>query len=184
MATRRQGRLRRRVEITLVALVAAGAGLAAGPGAAAQDSADPPVSRAVERGLDYLRRTQAPDGGWRADVGFKLNERYQVTRTTEDQVRRGGGHVGVSSLAILAFLAGGHVPGRGAYGQRIEHGVRYVLSCVNPDDGYISQNGTRMYSHAFATLCLAEIYGMTHQAHLREKLQDAVDLIVKSQNAA
>jgi len=143
---------------------------------------DASVSRAATRGLDYLKRIQTEDGAWRADVGFKLNERYQRTKTAREQVRSKGGHVGVSSLAILAFLAGGHVPGRGPYGAVIERGVRYVLTCVNPEDGYISQNGTRMYSHAFATLCLAEIYGMTHQADLREKLQDAVDLIVKSQN--
>jgi hypothetical protein len=152
-------------------------------GAGAQDTpVDTTVTRAVKRGLDYLKRKQTQDGAWRADVGFKLNERYQRTLSVRQQLRARGGHVGVSSLAILAFLAGGHVPGRGPYGEVIESGVRYVLSCVNPEDGYISQNGTRMYSHAFATLCLAEIYGMTHQADLREKLQDAVDLIVKSQN--
>jgi hypothetical protein len=39
-----------------------------------------------------------------------------------------------------------------------------------------------MYSHAFATLLLSEIYGMTHRNDLKEKLQLAVDLIVKSQN--
>jgi prenyltransferase beta subunit len=40
-----------------------------------------------------------------------------------------------------------------------------------------------MYSHAFATLFLAEVYGMTHRAEVREKLQKAVDFIVNSQNA-
>jgi hypothetical protein len=40
-----------------------------------------------------------------------------------------------------------------------------------------------MYSHAFATLFLAEIYGMTHREDVREKLQKAVDFVVRSQNA-
>lgn len=39
-----------------------------------------------------------------------------------------------------------------------------------------------MYSHAFATLFLAEIYGMTHRDDVRVKLQKAVDFIVKGQN--
>lgn len=148
----------------------------------AQVNEDREVIRAVHKGLEYLRRTQADTGAWLSDVGFKLNERYQVTRSATRQKIKGGGHVGVSSLAVLAFLAGGHVPGRGPYGEVIETGVQFILACVNPEDGYITRSGTRMYSHAFATLCLAEIYGMTHQANLREKLQDAVDLIVKSQN--
>ena len=40
-----------------------------------------------------------------------------------------------------------------------------------------------MYSHAFASLFLAEIYGMTHRQDVRTKLQAAVDFIVRSQNA-
>ena len=40
-----------------------------------------------------------------------------------------------------------------------------------------------MYSHAFATLFLAEVYGMTHREDTRVRLQKAVDFIVKSQNA-
>jgi len=140
------------------------------------------VGAAVTRGLDYLRRKQLDDGSWRSDIGYKLMEGYRVTSSVLDQRRSGGGHVGVSSLAVIAFLAGGHVPGRGPYGRVIERGIEYVLRSVNPEDGYISENGSRMYSHAFATLCLAETYGMTHQADLRQKLQDAVDLIVKSQN--
>ena len=155
--------------------------------ALAQDDAMDPgtrtrVQEAVTRGLDHLRRTQSPDGSWRADIGYKLMEDYRVTRTEAEQRRRGGGHVGVSSLAVIAFMAGGHVPGRGPYGAVLERGIRYLLRCVNTEDGYIADNESRMYSHAFATLCLAEAYGMTHQADLRRKLQDAVDLIVKCQN--
>ena len=82
----------------------------------------------------------------------------------------------------MAFLAGGHLPGRGEYGPEIERALDFILSRVR-DDGYITSSGSRMYSHAFATLFLAEIYGMTHREDVRRKLQEAVDFIVKSQNA-
>ena len=39
-----------------------------------------------------------------------------------------------------------------------------------------------MYSHGFGTLFLAEAYGMTHRADIREKLQKAVRLIIDTQN--
>jgi hypothetical protein len=81
----------------------------------------------------------------------------------------------------MAFLAGGHLPGRGRYGDVLAKATDFVLASVD-DHGFISRDGTRMYSHAFATLYLAEVFGMTRRADLREKLQRAVDLIVQSQN--
>ena len=129
--------------------------------------------RAVERGLQWLADNQQLDGSWRAKIGYKLNNGYEYT---DDR-----GHVGVTAIACMAFLAGGHLPGRGEYGGVIEKGLDFVLaSCQN--DGYISRAGTRMYSHAFATLFLAEVYGMTHRDDVREKLQKAVDFIVNTQN--
>ena len=103
---------------------------------------------AVERGLAYLASQQHADGSWRAMVGYKLNEDYRYTAADR-------GHIGVTSLAGMAFLAGGHLPGRGEYGPQIERALDFILSRVR-DDGYITASGSRMYSHAFATLFLAE----------------------------
>ena len=130
---------------------------------------------AVEKGLAWLASQQAPNGSWRQKLGYKQHEDYAYTRVE--------GHVGVTSLACMAFLAGGHLPGRGEYGEIVEKGLEFVLSAVN-DDGYIAAYDSRMYSHAFATLFLAEIYGMTHREDVKPKLQKAVDFIVKSQNDA
>ncbi len=135
----------------------------------------PEQMRAVDRGLAWLASNQNSDGSWSADIGFKLNQGYQATAADKP-------HVGVTSLACMAFLAGGNLPGRGKYGPVVERGLNFVLSCVQ-DDGYVTKSGTRMYDHAFATLFLAEVYGMTHKAEVRDRLQKAVDFIVASQNA-
>jgi hypothetical protein len=132
-------------------------------------------ARAVERGLAWLAAHQSPEGSWVARIGFKLNNDYKYT--SEDR-----GHLGVTALACMAFLAGGHLPGRGQYGAVVEKGLDWVLSCVQ-EDGYVTHAGTRMYDHAFATLFLAEICGMTHREDVKKELQKAVDFIVKSQNA-
>jgi len=134
----------------------------------------PEQVRAVERGLEWLKSHQNEDGSWTAEIGYKLNTSYNTTE-------RERGHVGVTSLAGMAFLAGGHVPGRGPYGEVVERALDFVLTCVQ-DDGYITHAGSRMYSHAFATMFLAEICGMTERADVRAKLQLAVDFIVHSQN--
>ena len=128
---------------------------------------------AVERGLQWLAENQNPNGSWDGKIGYKLNSDY---RETGD-----GSHVGVTALACMAFLAGGHLPARGTYGDVVNKGLDFVLNAAD-EDGYVTYNGTRMYSHAFATLFLAEIYGMTHHQEVRRKLQKAVDFIVTTQN--
>ncbi len=129
---------------------------------------------AVNKGLEWLAGHQSPNGYWIADVGFKLQTDYKVWNPR-------AAHVGVSSLALLAFLAAGEIPGRGRYGEVVEKGLDFVLSCIKPD-GSIESNGTRMYSHAFATLFLAEIYGNTKDERVHKALQKATRFIVDSQN--
>jgi len=137
---------------------------------------DDELRSAVDRGLAWLASTQDKGGSWSQLVGYKLNSDYE---TVDDQPLP---HVGVTALALISFLAGGHLPDRGKYGEVLAKGLQYVLSC-SQDDGQITQNGTRMYSHAFATLFLAEIYGMVNRPDVRNVLQRSVNLIVDSQNA-
>jgi hypothetical protein len=134
----------------------------------------PEQEAAVDRGLAWLAGTQSPDGSWVAKIGYKLNSGYNYT--ADDK-----GHLGVTALAGMAFLAGGHLPGRGQYGPVVERALDFVLASVQ-EDGYITYGGSRMYDHAFATLFLAEICGMTHREEVRKLLQKAVDFIVRSQN--
>ncbi|MEN8151882.1 MAG: prenyltransferase/squalene oxidase repeat-containing protein [Planctomycetota bacterium] len=131
---------------------------------------------AIEKGLAWLAKHQNPDGSWTANVGYKLNETYVIE--TED-----AGHPGVTALAGMAFLAGGHIPGRGKYGARVRDAVKFILKCVN-SDGMITKNGSRMYSHAFGALFLAEVYGMTQDAKVRKALNRAAQFTFKVQNTA
>jgi hypothetical protein len=137
---------------------------------------DAPTRAAIERGLRFLARVQNADGSWTCDAGNKVNEGYVLAPGGKNVH-----HVGVTALGILAFLAAGHVPGRGPHGEVVARAVDFLLSRVQ-NDGFIAADGTRMYSHAFATLALAEVYGMSRAPALRDKLQLAVELTVKSQN--
>jgi prenyltransferase beta subunit len=134
------------------------------------------VHHAVHRGLDWLAEEQNENGSWTCQVGYKLNEDY---RKYPDAM---SDHVCVTALAGMAFLGSGSVPGQGKYGQNVERALDYVLSCVRNLDGYITQNQTRMYEHAFCTMFLAEIYGMSRRQDVGEKLRGAVRLIINSQN--
>jgi hypothetical protein len=60
--------------------------------------------------------------------------------------------------------------------------VDFILASSRVEDGYITSNGSRMYSHAFATMFLAEVQGMDPRPDLRDKLKRSVQLLVASQN--
>jgi hypothetical protein len=150
---------------------------------------DASVADAVTRGLKYLVLSQRPKGYWLGDVGHKQMDRYLVYFERYREEAADQGNVGVTALAGLAFLAGGHVPGRGPHGKVLERTLRYVLECTsrhNGPEGYIADSDTRMYEHAFATLFLSQLYGMSHARTpmVGTKLKAAVDLIVDCQTEA
>jgi hypothetical protein len=81
----------------------------------------------------------------------------------------------------MAFLAGGHLPDRGTHGAAVQRAITYLKAHV-VDNGFVTDAGTRMYSHAFATLFLAEVYGMAGDKAVKDVLEKAVNLIVDCQN--
>lgn len=129
---------------------------------------------AVDEALAFLSRIQNGDGSWTADVGYKLNQNYEISERTVP-------HVGVTALAGLAYLSAGHLPSRGLYSEQIGRATDWLLSQIS-ENGYITASGSRMYSHAFAALFLAEVYGMTDRPGMRKDLQAAIDFIVSCQN--
>jgi squalene cyclase len=143
------------------------------------------VELSVDRGLVWLAKRQDKRGFWFADAGAKGNDwrydNYNREMTVEMQRMRGSGHIGVTALAGMAFLAGGHLPGRGKYGALVKRTLKYVLDHVG-ENGLITDSGTRMYSHALATLFLAEVYGMSREKRIKKALEDAVHMICDSQN--
>lgn len=158
-------------------LLAAACACCAAPLAHAQRRADPfdveareylgtpQTEVAVRRGLDYLASRMQADGHW-------ASGNYSVDAA-------------VSGLCTLAFLSAGHQPGRGKYGEMLNKAVDWLADSVQRN-GLVGRGGSAgppMYGHGFATLCLAELYGMTRRSDLRPKLESAIQLIVRTQNA-
>jgi prenyltransferase beta subunit len=128
---------------------------------------DAKTQRAIDRGLAWLAQRQNEDGSF---AGGNLYSR----------------NVAVVSLAAMAFMAGGHTPGRGAYGAEVDRCLDYILSRAQPDSGFIVEaepaSHGPMYGHGFAALLLAEAYGLSAREDLREPLERAIELIVRTQN--
>jgi hypothetical protein len=139
-------------------------------GGAAKGMITPVAQQAIDQGLSYLSRCQHPDGSYGTTVQHQ-------------------GNVAITSLAALAMMAGGHHPGRGAYGDIVTKVLRYVLD-QNSGGYLLSKTGRShgpMYGHGFGTLFLAEVHGMVHDPELRDRLRltlkEAIQLIQNSQNS-
>jgi prenyltransferase beta subunit len=136
------------------------------PEADAHDFITPETQRAIDRGLEYLARTQNRDGSFGDRLPFH-------------------GNVAITSLAALAFMAGGHQPGRGHYGTSVRRALLYVLSREQRDPSGFLHYGSRdshqigMYDHGFATLFLAEVYGMVPDLGVQERLKGTIERAVR-----
>jgi hypothetical protein len=123
----------------------------------------PAQQRGVERGLAWLAEHQAADGSF-GGQGM-------------------GKHAGITALAGLAFMEAGNLPNRGKYGENVTRALKFVLSSCTESGLIVSDDSqSPMYGHGFATLFLGEIYGMTGDDSIKEKLQKAVSLIERSQS--
>ncbi len=118
--------------------------------------------RCVERGLDALSKRQEKDGSFGNQMGK---------------------HVGITSICAMAYMQAGNLPGRGKYGVQVERALNFVLNSTQ-ESGLICADTASppMYGHGFAALFLAEVYGMTGDERVKEKLQKSIRLIERSQN--
>ena len=121
----------------------------------------------INRGLRWLSARQNADGAFGVGRGY-------------------GRNVGVVGLGGMAFLSSGSTPGRGPYGVEVTRATSFILGECLPS-GFIHSpedpSHGPMYGHGFATLFLAEVYGMSRRRDLREKLERAVKMIVACQNS-
>ncbi len=164
--------LRRFAGLALAAVLTLAAALPAGAG---EDRSDEPLTgeeltpeviAAVGRGLDYLARNQDRDGSFGGGGG------------------PGGANAAVTGICGMAFLAQGNVPGRGKYAKNVEKVVDWMLKCGDQRTGLLHGPQTShgvMYEHGFATLFLAEAYGMTQDDKIKRRLQNAIRLIAQTQ---
>jgi len=128
---------------------------------ASEGKVTPELEQAVRRGLDFLARTQKPNGSWPGNYGSVS---------------------GVVGLAMMCFLAHGELPDEGPYGHVIRRAVDYIVKNQQENGLLSGSGGSPMYSHGFATLALAEAYGMIDDPRVGPALKKAVGLIVKCQN--
>ncbi|MEO0477354.1 MAG: prenyltransferase/squalene oxidase repeat-containing protein [Planctomycetota bacterium] len=122
------------------------------------------TQESIEAGLAFLARSQANNGSF---SNSRDGATYPVTMT---------------SLAGMAFIAGGNTTSRGPYSDNVKKAVRYLLQQANPNTGIIAagnENGRTMYPHGFAMLFLASVYGMESDDRIRDRMKVVIEKGIK-----
>lgn len=135
---------------------------------------------ALRNALDWLARHQDPAGHWSC---ADFMERCDSNRCD------GGGEamhdVGVSGLALLAFLGAGETQNRGRYRDTVRRGLRALVRAQDPETGCIGAPNSHtafLYDHALATLALTEGHGLSGAPLLREPAERAVRFVHAARN--
>ena len=145
---------------------------AATPGPVLPDMMDRKTVGSINKGLNYLIKTQRRDGSWLNSGGYGT---YPSVMT---------------ALAGMALMAGGSSPESGPYARNVSRAMNYLLRISEAHkDGLIVGPGAEsrsMYGHGFAMLFLAQCYGnelhVRDEARLKKALDKAVALTAKSQS--
>jgi hypothetical protein len=130
---------------------------------------------AVIAGLEWLKKQQQQDGGWR------LTGPYPEGGGVENRCS-------ATAMALLAFQGYGatHKPNPGLkpdFHKEVKAGWDYLLKTQNAD-GYFEHEAAhhhRLYAQAQATIAICEIYGMTKDEKFKKAAQKALDFAHKAQ---
>ena len=143
-------------------------------------SEDRPVDRGGGQGPCHARdaagdRRGAGLSGRAAGLARRL-----VWNSRQQPPPRGGDRACRHGVSVFRQHAGPRQVRR-----QVQKAVDFLLSRFQPN-GFIFDEGNTghgpMYDHGFATLFLAEVYGMTRTPRVRNSLERAVQLIINSQN--
>lgn len=137
---------------------------------------------AVARGLEWLARHQSTDGRWDADGFWRHTDEPDEDQAPGDAFC----DVGITGLALLAFLAAGNTCESGEYRDPVSLAVGFLLYIQREDGSFRTGPATRddiayspkfMYDQGIVLLALSECYIMDRNKELREPIEKALAFV-------
>lgn len=151
--------------------------------------ADQDTEAAVAAALKWLAKAQSPDGSWNAKQHGGGTETHALGENRSGTGDRAD--TGVTGLALLAYLSGGHTHRMGEHQAVVLRGLQYLIGAQMPSGDLSGPKqvgrdpsvlNARMYCHGIAMLALAEAYAMTHDPELRQPLLLAIGYTMQAQD--
>jgi hypothetical protein len=147
---------------------------------------------AVLRALRWLSACQEPDGSWNGTSGRSYAR--LVNKDARDSEA-------LTSLALLAFLGHGELPGMGGeFETTVTRSLDSVIGAQGTDGGIpargdswsggknndaaeypIAVSGSRGYAHPIGTYALCEAYGMIGESRIKRAAERALDFMIAGQ---
>ena len=139
---------------------------------------------AVAYAVDWLARSQRPDGAWDATRWGAGREQRVLNHD-----RGGAGkkaETGLTGLALLAMQGAGYNHLEGPYSDNVRSGLAYLLESQKQDGSLAGEATTyaATYCHSMATFALAEALATTKDDRLRPGTEAAVAYLIRSQSKA
>jgi hypothetical protein len=164
MPLERVERVSRRRFLTATATGLAGVWALPARAAEKKPQTKPTSDDAIERGLQWLKRTQAQDGHWEATGG-----QYKVAMT---------------ALAGMCFLMEGSNLKEGKYTDELNKTVTWLTAPARQQsngliaDGSSGNFGSYIHGHGYATLFLASAYAENEDREMQQRIEKAVSQAV------
>ncbi|MCP3913949.1 MAG: hypothetical protein GY711_00155 [bacterium] len=148
------------------------------------------TEQALADGLAWLARHQGPNGSWDTD-GFMQHESCGC-----DGAGQPFRDLGVTGLALLAFMGDGSTLESGPYASHLAAGVRWILGYQDPKTGrlrfsapvvrngksVLTYSSSFIYEHSIATLALCRVMQHSQSPVLRSATQKAIHFIGRARN--
>ena len=153
---------------------AAGGGRGFG-GSGRPKGGSPHTEVAVREGLQWLADHQDENGSWDSDE-FMLHDPADDRTTGPGDPNH---DVGLTGLALLAFLGDGHSLQRGVHKKVVARAASYLASQQDGETGLLGEaiGHSYIYDHALATLSLCEIYRIDGSIAVKLRAQKAIDFL-------
>lgn len=126
----------------------------------------------VAMALEWLSRNQLKNGAWSLEKPYSKGAAFENTNAA-------------TAMAMLAMQGDGNTHIKGKYQKNVAAGLKVLLR-AQASNGALHQGSPSehqmMYTHAFATIALCELYGMTNDSVLREPCEKAVKYLIEVQS--
>ena len=147
-------------------------------GLAARQGGSDASEAAVERGLAWIIEHQRSNGSWQLKHGSDACQGNCPNEGTMESTTAATG------LALMSLLGAGYTHKSGPYQDEVQAGLVYLIRSMRQTRrGASLMRGERgMYSHAIATIALAEAYAMTEDTLLIGPVEEARKYIETAQH--
>jgi hypothetical protein len=138
------------------------------------------TAQAIEAGLEWLKNHQDEDGKWDSD-GFMKHD-------TQGTPCTGPGNpvhdVGLTGLALLAFLGDGSTLRAGPYKDVVKKAVNWLRLQQDPNTGLFGTASSHdfIYNHMIAAYAMVEAYGLSDYLLLKPIAQKGINYLEAHRN--